>query len=160
LADRRSLAPLPSYKSCRDIKTVDQAVVWAKKLYDDGLFKHMSGQHKFIHGTYIYQFCPPYGPAVAKASGGWFSSRRNMDKAKAVSAGATPLDSPSSEQTPRLHKKKRVSRSGECIIDLDPHRMSDRAETATLRHDLLFNEYVLPPLSPCVYQKQAHSCRT
>jgi hypothetical protein len=133
---------LPRYKSCRDIKTVDQAAACAKKLYDDGLFKHMTGQHKFIHGTYIYQFCPPYGPAVAKSSGGWFSSRRGTEKAKAVAA-ERPLDSPTSETAPRTSKRRRVARSNEVIIDLDPHRVSDRAETATLRHDLLYNECVL-----------------
>jgi hypothetical protein len=102
----------------------------------------MTGQHKFIHGTYIYQFCPPYGPAVAKSSGGWFSSRRGTEKAKAVAA-ERPLESPTSETAPRASKRRRVARSNEVIIDLDPHRVSDRAETATLRHDLLYNECVL-----------------
>ncbi|PWN28852.1 hypothetical protein BDZ90DRAFT_230860 [Jaminaea rosea] len=96
----------------KDVKTRDEAVEVGEKLRKQGVFEHVFNSHGFLDGHYFY-----YLRGRKRAAG----AAPHQQKRKAAS------------RAPRLL----MSRSA--IIDVDPARKSDRAETAFLHYDVSHN---------------------
>ncbi|EIN07073.1 hypothetical protein PUNSTDRAFT_114572 [Punctularia strigosozonata HHB-11173 SS5] len=116
----------------RDVSTREQGAEWGVKLMQQGLFDHCRGKHGFLDGHYYYRLVGEYAvPSTPKT--GWFRSRHPEDSN--VRSGHYP----SGVANPRAQKKKRLILSQSMVIDIDPNKKSDQAETVILHHDIMHN---------------------
>ncbi|KAG5652786.1 hypothetical protein H0H81_003666 [Sphagnurus paluster] len=114
----------------RDISTRSQAAEWGVKLQEQGLFEHCRGYHSFLDGHYYYRLKGDY--SISMTPKGWF--RRNTDDP------ARGSYYPSSAVRPNSRKhKKRIILSQSMVIDIDPNKKSDQAESVILHHDIIHN---------------------
>ncbi|KAF7986603.1 hypothetical protein HWV62_26386 [Athelia sp. TMB] len=112
----------------RDVGSRVQGADWGAKLQEQGLFDHCRGTHGFLDGL-MGEYAVPVTPK------GWFrSSRFGEDKPSIATSGATKLG-PSS---PRRNKR-RIILSQSMVIDIDPSKKSDQAESIILHHDIIHN---------------------
>ncbi|EIW66543.1 hypothetical protein TREMEDRAFT_35030 [Tremella mesenterica DSM 1558] len=138
-----------------DIETREQAVEWARSLFEKGLIEHVANAHGFFdYNHFFYRLRPTYDINASKRKQ-WFGS----GSGSAISSNTTnksltgPRDlierhaalstSPSSVPVAKLTdappKKRKIRMSQTTIIDLDPSRKSDRAEVAILHADVIHN---------------------
>ncbi|KAI9466089.1 hypothetical protein BJY52DRAFT_321839 [Lactarius psammicola] len=120
----------------RDVSTRDQATEWGGKLQDQGLLEHCTGRHGFFDGHYFYRLKGEYAIA-STPKGGWFRSKPPAQTAdEAPRSGHYPSSLP---RTIVKKTKKRIILSQSMVIDMDPNKKSDQAETVILHHDLIHN---------------------
>ncbi|KAJ7264861.1 hypothetical protein B0H12DRAFT_1101149 [Mycena haematopus] len=123
----------------RDVSSRAQGVEWGIKLEEQGLFEHCRGHHAFLDGHYFYRLKGDY--AVPMTPRGWFGSRRLMGGIDPRNFGAVPPAAPVA--TPRnispRQNKKRLILSQTMVIDIDPAKRSDQAESVILHHDIIHN---------------------
>lgn len=120
----------------RDVSTRDQATEWGAKLQEQGLLEHSTGRHGFFDGHYFYRLKGEYAIA-STPKGGWFRS-----KPLAQTADDAPRSGHYPSSLPRnivKKSKKRIILSQSMVIDMDPNKKSDQAETVILHHDLIHN---------------------
>ncbi|KAG6819778.1 hypothetical protein H0H93_008744 [Arthromyces matolae] len=118
----------------RDISSRSQAAEFGVKLLEQGLFEHCRHLHNFLDGHYIYRLKGDY--SVASPPKGWFRRYTMVDEPRASyypSSVARP-----SNAGPRKHKR-RILLSQSMVIDIDPNKKSDQAESVILHHDLIHN---------------------
>ncbi|KAG5720836.1 Vacuolar membrane-associated protein iml1 [Termitomyces sp. T112] len=119
----------------RDVSSRAQAAEWGVKLQEKGLFEHCRGLHNFLDGHYFYRFKGEYN--VAMPPKGWFrrytTEGENPRASYYPSSNARPTNS-----SPRKHKK-RIILSQSTVIDIDPNKKSDQAESVILHHDIIHN---------------------
>ncbi|GLB34559.1 putative vacuolar membrane-associated protein Iml1 [Lyophyllum shimeji] len=118
----------------RDVSSRAQATEWGVKLQEQGLFEHCRGTHNFLDGHYFYRLKGEY--SIAMTPKGWFR-RYTMDepvRASYYPSSVIPPKNPS----PRKHKK-RIILSQSMVIDIDPNKKSDQAESVILHHDIIHN---------------------
>ncbi|TBU46873.1 hypothetical protein BD309DRAFT_562741 [Dichomitus squalens] len=117
----------------RDISNREQATEWGAKLMEQGLFDHCRGRHGFLDGHYFYILRGEYMvPVTPRAS--WFSR-----PAKHEDPNPWGSNSPRSYQPGKRTKKRLLLLSQSAIIDADPKKQSDQAETVILHHDIIHN---------------------
>ncbi|KAH9927160.1 uncharacterized protein BXZ73DRAFT_48994 [Epithele typhae] len=119
----------------RDVSTREQGAEWGAKLMEQGLFDHCRGTHGFLDGHYFYVLRGEYiVPVTPKAS--WFS-RPTKHEEMPSRGGHSPM-------TPYPGKKAR-KRHGAIVltqfmvIDVDPKKQSDQAESVILHYDIIHN---------------------
>jgi hypothetical protein len=120
----------------RDVSTREQATEWGTKLQEQGLLEHSTGRHGFFDGHYFYQLKGEY--AIGNTpKGGWFRSKPPAQTPdEAPRSGHYPSSLP---RTVVKKTKKRIILSQSMVIDMDPNKKSDQAETVILHHDLIHN---------------------
>ncbi|KAI9508459.1 hypothetical protein F5148DRAFT_1284026 [Russula earlei] len=123
----------------RDVSTRDQATEWAVKLQEQGLFEQCNGRHGFLDGHYFYQLKGEYAIAFTP-KGGWFRSKPSSSQVQAAEDAPRSGHYPSGLPKVNVKKpKKQIILSQSMVIDMDPNKKSDRAETVVLHHDLIHN---------------------
>ncbi|KAF9014224.1 hypothetical protein BDQ17DRAFT_1386700 [Cyathus striatus] len=116
----------------RDVSSRSQAAEWGVKLQKQGLFEHCRGYHNFLDGHYFYRLKGEY--SVPMTPKGWF--RRYADDS------ARESYYPSNVARPKVstrRPKKRLILSQTMVIDVDPNKRSDQAESVVLDHDIIHN---------------------
>ncbi|KAF7298947.1 DEP domain-containing protein [Mycena indigotica] len=122
----------------RDISSRAQATEWGIKLEEQGLFEHCRGNHNFLDGQYFYRFKGEY--AVPVTPRGWFGSRRLIGSIDPRASGTVPpTPSANSRNFSPRQNKRRLILSQSMVIDIDPNKRSDQAESVILHHDLIHN---------------------
>ncbi|KAF8899598.1 hypothetical protein CPB84DRAFT_1681083 [Gymnopilus junonius] len=126
----------------RDVSSRAQATDWGVKLLEQGLFEHCRGYHSFLDGHYYYRLKGEYSVHMTPKS--WFTGRRNTDEAivRPLTQSSTSLKSlqkVSGVPTGRSKSKKRLILSQTMVIDVDPSKRSDQAESVVLHHDIIHN---------------------
>ncbi|KAL4252374.1 Vacuolar membrane-associated protein IML1 [Abortiporus biennis] len=119
----------------RDVSSRDQAVELGAKLMDQGLFDHCRGAHGFLDGHYFYALRGEYIVPMTPR-GGWFRSSRH------VSGEETALRSSPFSGRPSISgrkSRKRMILSQSMVIDVDPNKRSEQAESVLLHHDIIHN---------------------
>ncbi|TFK72729.1 hypothetical protein BDN72DRAFT_957080 [Pluteus cervinus] len=119
----------------RDISSRAQGVECGAKLLDQGLFEHCRGQHGFLDGHYYYRFKGEY--AVPMTPKSWF--RRYTPGDDNLRAGHYPSGVARPKNASPRKVKKRCILSQSMVIDIDPNKKSDQAESVILHHDLIHN---------------------
>ncbi|KAJ7069707.1 hypothetical protein C8F01DRAFT_1245893 [Mycena amicta] len=123
----------------RDVSSRAQATEWGIKLEEQGLFEHCRGHHAFLDGQYFYRFKGEY--SVPMTPRGWFGSRRIIGSIDPRAAGNAPPATPSATSrnfSPR-QSRRRLILSQSMVIDIDPTKRSDQAESVILHHDIIHN---------------------
>ncbi|KAJ7154183.1 hypothetical protein C8R46DRAFT_1297935 [Mycena filopes] len=124
----------------RDVSSRAQGVEWGIKLEEQGLFEHCRGHHTFLDGHYFYRFKGDH--AVPMTPKGWFGSRRIIGGIDPRNFGtAAPPPTPAAVPrnfSPRTNKKRLIL-SQSMVIDIDPAKRSDQAESVILHHDVIHN---------------------
>ncbi|KAG6868803.1 hypothetical protein C0993_010099 [Termitomyces sp. T159_Od127] len=119
----------------RDVSSRAQAAEWGVKLQEKGLFEHCRGLHNFLDGHYFYRLKGEH--SVSMTSKGWFrrytTEGENPRAAYYPSSNVRPTN-----PSPRRHKK-RIILSQSMVIDIDPNKKSDQAESVILHHDIIHN---------------------
>lgn len=119
-----------------DVETREQAVEWAESLFSKGLIEHVMGKHNFHDTYFFYRLSTQYdndAKSQTNRTKNWFGKpafplpKNWVDETK-------PL-----RLTDKPAKKKKVKMSQSVVIDLDPHKKSDRAEVAILHADIVHN---------------------
>ncbi|KAJ8522922.1 hypothetical protein ONZ45_g618 [Pleurotus djamor] len=120
----------------RDVSSRSQGVEVGVKLMEQGLIEHCRGHHGFLDGHYYYRLKGEH--AVPMTPRGWFKSRhgKSDDVGRAYYPSNTSLQRKNS--SPRRRKKKLIL-SQTLVIDVDPNKRSDQAETVILHHDIIHN---------------------
>ncbi|CAO1613053.1 unnamed protein product [Parajaminaea phylloscopi] len=133
-----------------DIRDREEAAEWGKTLMQQGLFEHATGHHGFLDGHYFYRLKGDYAKKAASVvsrrsarddgsgngSGRSFSGRDARRSASSGSGSGKKLTM-TSKATAAQPRRMKMSRS--LVIDVDPGRKSDRAETAFLHYDISHN---------------------
>ncbi|OBZ69158.1 Vacuolar membrane-associated protein IML1 [Grifola frondosa] len=100
-----------------DVSSRDQGVECGVRLMEQGLFDHCRGSHGFLDGHYFYvlkgEYIIPMTPR-----GGWFRSSRH-----------TTIDEAPRASLSTKKPKKRLLLSQSMVIDIDPNKRSDQAES-------------------------------
>ncbi|PWN18847.1 hypothetical protein BCV69DRAFT_284821 [Microstroma glucosiphilum] len=125
-----------TWLSCEyaDVRNRDEAVEWGDKLMKAGLFKHVHAAHGFLDGHYFYRLKDEYATkALGKKRVA--AQSKTGDVSEGIVRSASITKDPTSSSAPR--RRMKMSRS--LIIDVDPSRKSDRAETAFLHYDIAHN---------------------
>ncbi|BEJ00902.1 hypothetical protein CcaverHIS631_0507590 [Cutaneotrichosporon cavernicola] len=130
--------------SFSDVQTREQAVEWGQSLLEKGLFEHVNGRHTFQDTMFFYRLSSQYDKdAKSRASKSWFGKTPVSSRTSAPDPSSGPSTSPvaraSLKLTDKPVKKRKVKMSQSIVIDLDPHRKSDRAEVAMLHADIIHN---------------------
>ncbi|KAJ7766620.1 hypothetical protein B0H16DRAFT_1309369 [Mycena metata] len=123
----------------RDVSSRAQGVEWGIKLEEQGLFEHCRGHHTFLDGHYFYRFKGDH--AVPMTPKGWFGSRRIIGGIDPRNFGTAPPPTPAAVPrnfSPRQNKKRLIL-SQSMVIDIDPAKRSDQAESVILHHDVIHN---------------------
>ncbi|KAK7038281.1 DEP domain-containing protein [Favolaschia claudopus] len=121
----------------RDVSSRAQGTEWGIKLEAQGLFEHCRGYHAFLDGHYFYRLKGDY--AVPSTPRGWFGSRRIMGDARpSIPSSASVVNATPRNISPR-QIKKRLILSQSMVIDIDPSKRSDQAESVILHHDIIHN---------------------
>ncbi|KAL4266799.1 Vacuolar membrane-associated protein IML1 [Pleurotus pulmonarius] len=121
----------------RDVSSRAQGTEFGVKLMEQGVIEHCRGYHGFLDGHYFYRFKGEF--AVPMTPRGWFKSRRSgadeLGRSYYPSSNIMGKRKPAS---PRRRKKKLIL-SQTLVIDVDPNKRSDQAETVILHHDIIHN---------------------
>ncbi|EPS98964.1 hypothetical protein FOMPIDRAFT_1050964 [Fomitopsis schrenkii] len=126
----------------RDVSTREQGTEWGAKLQEQGLFEHCRGAHGFLDGHYFYtlrdEYLAPMVPMTPRG-GSWFRPSRHVSGEELSGKiihypGSAEKSSPASRKT-----KKRLILSQSMVIDIDPNKRSDQAESVILHHDIIHN---------------------
>nr|GAT60204.1 predicted protein [Mycena chlorophos] len=122
-----------------DVSSRSQATEWGLKLEEQGLFEHCRGNHTFLDGHYFYRFKGEYSVPMTPRNLKWFGSRLigNIDPRAAI--GAPPPPTPSSRNFSGRQNRRRLILSQSMVIDIDPNKKSDQAESVVLHHDIIHN---------------------
>ncbi|THH20912.1 hypothetical protein EW146_g569 [Bondarzewia mesenterica] len=118
----------------RDVSSREQGAEWGTKLQEQGLFEHCRGKHGFLDGHYFYQLKGEY--VVASTPRGWFRSSRLVSQPDDIRSGHYPSNLPKAVVK---KMKKRLILSQRQVIDIDPSKKSDQAESVILHHDIIHN---------------------
>ncbi|KAG5644049.1 hypothetical protein DXG03_009201 [Asterophora parasitica] len=136
----------------RDVSSRSQAAEWGVKLQEQGLFEHCRGYHSFLdgyatisgfltstcsrepHRHYFYRLKGEF--SVAMTPKGWFRRYAADDPPRASYYPSSVARPPN--PSPRKHKK-RIILSQSMVIDIDPSKKSDQAESVVLHHDIIHN---------------------
>ncbi|KAF8136665.1 hypothetical protein EV363DRAFT_1545071 [Boletus edulis] len=121
----------------RDVSSREQGTEWGAKLLDQGLFIHCTGRHGFLDGHYFYQLSGEYA-TVSTPSKGWFSRHTQYDDTLIGRSHHPPGQGKASGVSPK-RTKKRLILTQSMIIDVDPGKKSDLAETVILHYDIIQN---------------------
>lgn len=121
-----------------DLLSREAALDFGNKLLDLGLFRHCSeSNRRLLDGYYFYRLYSEYAPPRSNASRGWFSGRRDTRGAPQATTAPLPPDkdgeasrATGTEKGPTSRTRVEMTRS--IIIDLDPSKKSDRAETVSI----------------------------
>ncbi|KAF8630448.1 hypothetical protein AX17_005425 [Amanita inopinata Kibby_2008] len=118
----------------RDVSSRAQAAELGAKLQEQGLFEHCRGLHGFLDGHYFYRLKDEY--SVPMTPKGWFRRHAQNDDGNPRSG-----QHPSSATKPRAGRrnKKCLILSQSMVIDVDPNKRSDQAESVVLHHDIIHN---------------------
>ncbi|KAG7093064.1 hypothetical protein E1B28_009356 [Marasmius oreades] len=119
----------------RDVSSRTQAVEWGTKLQQQGLFEHARGYHGFLDGHYFYRLKGEYG--VVSTPRRWFRTRPSEDVV--TRSGFYPGNAMRVLSASPRKMKKRIILSQTMVIDIDPNKRSDQAETVLLHHDIIHN---------------------
>ncbi|KZT08675.1 uncharacterized protein LAESUDRAFT_48935 [Laetiporus sulphureus 93-53] len=119
----------------RDISSREQGVDVGNKLQERGLFEHCRGAHGFLDGHYFYALKGEYLVPMTPR-GGWFRSSR---QAPGDDSGPRTGFYPGSGGSSIKKTKKRLIMSQSMVIDIDPNKRSDQAESVILHHDIIHN---------------------
>ncbi|KAF9261252.1 hypothetical protein L218DRAFT_961730 [Marasmius fiardii PR-910] len=119
----------------RDVGSRTQAVEWGSKLQQQGLFEHARGYHGFLDGHYFYRLKGEYG--VASTPRRWFRARPSEDVV--TRSGFYPGNAMRVLSASPRKMRKRLILSQTMVIDIDPNKRSDQAETVLLHHDIIHN---------------------
>ncbi|GMK55697.1 hypothetical protein CspeluHIS016_0207530 [Cutaneotrichosporon spelunceum] len=130
--------------SFSDVQTREQAVEWGQSLLEKGLFEHVNGTHTFQDTMFFYRLSSQYDKdAKSRTSKSWFGKTPTSSRTSAPdgssTTGTSPVARASLKITDKPAKKRKVKMSQSIVIDLDPHRKSDRAEVAMLHSDIVHN---------------------
>ncbi|KAH9479659.1 Vacuolar membrane-associated protein IML1 [Psilocybe cubensis] len=124
----------------RDVSSRAQGTEIGIKLQEQGLFEHCRGYHNFLDGLkgeFSLHTTPKYN--------NWFL-KRHLDSDSAIrpsyhtssnlrsSSKSTGLNSNN-----RTRNKKTLILSQTMVIDIDPNKRSDQAESVILHHDIIHN---------------------
>jgi len=116
----------------RDVSSREQGVEWGVKLQEKGLFQHCRGTHGFLDGHYFYSLSSEYLIPMTPRTG-WFRATRHVSVEEPGAKSADRL-SITSRKT-----NKRLILSQSMVIDVDPNKRSDQAESVILHHDIIHN---------------------
>ncbi|KAG6829875.1 hypothetical protein H0H92_003220 [Tricholoma furcatifolium] len=119
----------------RDVSSRAQATEFGVKFLEQGLFEHCRKLHGFLDGHYFYRLKGEYS-VVAVASKGWFRRYTADDYPRAT---YYPSSTRPPNTGPRARHKKRIILSQSMVIDIDPNKKSDQAESVILHHDIIHN---------------------
>lgn len=121
----------------RDVSSREEGTKWGASLQEQGLFDHGRQQHGFLDGHYFYILAPEYlaPPTTPRTVWGPFRSRHVSGEESSIKP-MTPLEM-SSASTPKA--KKRLILSQSMVIDVDPNKRSNQAESVVLHHDIIHN---------------------
>ncbi|KAH7914031.1 hypothetical protein BJ138DRAFT_1123902 [Hygrophoropsis aurantiaca] len=123
----------------RDVSSREQGAEWGAKLLEQGLITHVRGRHGFLDGHYFYQLAGDFA-IVSTPRGGWFkATARLMNDEPTGTRGYYPASQPKVHGASPRRNKKRLILSQSMIIDIDPARKSDQAESVVLHHDIVHN---------------------
>ncbi|KAJ3997507.1 hypothetical protein F5050DRAFT_1394215 [Lentinula boryana] len=117
----------------RDVSSRAQGAEWGSKLQEQGLFEHVRGHHNFLDGHYFYRLKGEY--QISSTPRKWVWSRTG----DVTSRGHYPGNSARTTNSSPRRNKKRLILSQSLVIDIDPNKRSDQAETVLLHHDLIHN---------------------
>ncbi|KZT69866.1 hypothetical protein DAEQUDRAFT_709659 [Daedalea quercina L-15889] len=120
----------------RDVSNREQGTEWGAKLQERGLFEHCRGAHGFLDGHYFYMLRGEYLVPMTPR-GGWFRTTRHGEESSVRTLhypGNAEKGSPASRKV-----KKRLILSQSMVIDIDPNKRSDQAESVILHHDIIHN---------------------
>ncbi|KAL6301620.1 hypothetical protein BKA93DRAFT_738346 [Sparassis latifolia] len=123
----------------RDVSTREQGTEWGARLQEQGLFDHCRGTHGFLDGHYFYTLRGEYIVPMTPR-GGWFRSARHVSGEESKTQSG--LNSPSAAKPSPFsgrRTKKRLIMSQSMVIDIDPNKRSDQAESVILHHDIIHN---------------------
>lgn len=133
-----------------DVHDREEAAEWGKTLMKKGLFEHTTSSHGFLDGHYFYHLKGEYAKKAASVV------TRRPSKEESHPSGLNKLSSGHAAQRSAsngsdnerkqpnagkgTHGRSRCMKmSRSLIIDIDPGRKSDRAETAILHYDISHN---------------------
>ncbi|KAH9950328.1 hypothetical protein B0H21DRAFT_567129 [Amylocystis lapponica] len=119
----------------QDVSTREQGTEWGIKLHEQGLFDHCRGAHGFLDGHYFYALKGEYLVPMTPR-GGWFRATRHVPEEANTRGGQLSSGTPkwSGRRT-----KRRLILSQSMVIDIDPIKRSDQAESVVLHHDIIHN---------------------
>ncbi|EJD02181.1 uncharacterized protein FOMMEDRAFT_20964 [Fomitiporia mediterranea MF3/22] len=126
----------------RDVSTREQAQEWGMKLLEQGLFEHCRGKHGFLDGHYFYRLRSEYAiPRTPKSARGW-SFRSVARHVSGEERDGRPIGyypgGPKGGLTSKKNRKRLVL-SQTMVVDIDPSKKSDQAESLILHYDLIHN---------------------
>ncbi|ESK89207.1 vacuolar membrane-associated protein iml1 [Moniliophthora roreri MCA 2997] len=119
----------------RDVSSRGQGVELGVKLMEEGLFEHVRGHHGFLDGHYFYRLKGEF--AVASTPRRWFRARPSEDLV--TRSGFYPGNAMRVMSASPRKNKKRLILSQTMVIDIDPMKRSDQAESVILHHDIIHN---------------------
>ncbi|KAF9564257.1 hypothetical protein CPC08DRAFT_816078 [Agrocybe pediades] len=124
----------------RDISTRAQATEWGVKLQEQGLFEHCRGYHNFLDGHYYYRLKGEYAVHMTPKTN-WFRRYTEDGRPAPYHSSSSSLKTlPKTVATPGSRRnRKRLILSQTMVIDVDPHKRSDQAESVLLHHDIIHN---------------------
>ncbi|KAI9446570.1 hypothetical protein H4582DRAFT_2069885 [Lactarius indigo] len=111
----------------RDVSTRDQATEWGAKLQEQGLLEHCTTSTGSKENTRLQ---------APQREAGSDPNRLAQTADEAPRSGHYPSSLP---RTIVKKSKKRIILSQSMVIDMDPNKKSDQAETVILHHDLIHN---------------------
>ncbi|KAH8117101.1 hypothetical protein DFH11DRAFT_1840208 [Phellopilus nigrolimitatus] len=127
----------------RDVSTREQAQDWGIKLVEQGLFEHCRGRHGFLDGHYFYRLKSEYAiPRTPKSGRGWGFPSVALRHVSGEDKNGRPMSYypggvSKSATTQRKHKRLVLSQT--MVMDVDPSKKSDQAESVILHYDLIHN---------------------
>ncbi|KAG2037378.1 hypothetical protein BDR03DRAFT_920145 [Suillus americanus] len=123
----------------RDVSSREQGAECGARLLEQGLFSHCRGRHSLLDGHYFYQLNGEYA-TVSTPRGGWIKTSRyiNGDEVSITRPGGYYPSSLSRPCGVRRNRKCLIL-SQTMVIDIDPTKRSDQAESVVLHHDIIQN---------------------
>ncbi|KAL5532853.1 IML1 [Sanghuangporus sanghuang] len=127
----------------RDVSTREQAQEWGMKLLEQGLFEHCRGKHGFLDGHYFYRLKSEYSvPRTPRSARGWtfrsVARHVSTEEKDGRPSGYYPGGaSRSGISNKKNHKRLVLSQT--MVVDVDPNKKSDQAESVILHYDLIHN---------------------
>lgn len=123
----------------RDVSSREQGAECGARLLEQGLFSHCRGRHGLLDGHYFYQLNGEYA-SVSTPRGGWIKTSRyiNGDEVSITRPGGYYPSSLSRPGGPKRNRKCLIL-SQTMVIDIDPTKRSDQAESVVLHHDIIQN---------------------
>lgn len=133
-----------------DVRSREEAVAWGEDLMRRGLFEHVNRAHGFLDGHYFYRLRGDFikraasvlpGRAAPEATPHGIQSQSSASPLvhRSVSSASGNKGRPPLLQRSSVTKLRAVKMSRSMIIDVDPGRKSERAETAFLHYDISHN---------------------